>query len=991
MAAKDKGKGAKNSKKAPAKKTARKKGGAGNTAPQLVFISTDETRYSELFNHMSSGVTVYEAVDDGEDFIIKDFNPAAEKIERISRDEVLGRRVTEVFPGVKDLGLLEVLQKVWRSGEPEYLPDSIYRDSHDPGSWREHWVYRMQSGEVVSIYNDVTERRLAEHSLRQSEVRMNSILSAMTELVFVFDDEGRYVSYHGASQELYADPDVFMGKKYSDIMPPHFNELAADAIARNRAGEACRFDYSLQVPIGLQHYSATMSPIIVDGKYTGSVVVARNVTESRLSLEALSASEEKFRTLVENINDVMYTLDADGRILYASPAVERYTKYKIAELIGQSFMPLIHADDLAGLIGSFDRLLSGQLEPWEFRVLDKDGRVIWVRSSSRPVYKEGKIVEINALMTDITEHKQTEFALRESDERLKLTLEAVNEGVFDWSIPENKAVYSPSNYTMLGYQPYEFPQDSQAWKGLVNADDVEEAERLILDHIESGEGYSVEVRMRTKSGEWRWILVRGRVVEKDAGGKAVRIVGTHSDITSRKQAEQLLSRQREEYRIILDSVPLMIAYVDKNGRIIRINNAGANALGMPPKEVVGKTFHDFFSHDQAALFQERNRKVMDTKMPLIGRVFQVLLPTGKATWIQADIVPYLDGKGNSIGSIFVVMDITDRKAAEEALQEGEERFRNMANLLPQTIFETDEKGNFTFVSSLGYQTFGYTEADVAAGMHVLQTIIPEDRARAVESIRRRISGEQFPPNEYTAITRDGRTFPVAIYASAIFRGNTYAGMRGMLIDITERKQMEQNLKESIERLHKTLSDAVVTMGAIVEMKDPYTAGHQLQVARLATAIAQEMGLPEAQVNIMRIAAAIHDIGKIYVPSDILAKPGKLGALEVSIIRTHAQGSYDILKNIDFGGPVAQIALQHHERLDGSGYPQGLKEGEIMLEAKILAVADVVEAMASHRPYRPSLGIDNALEEIKQNRGKLYYPAAVDACLKIFNENRFQFE
>ncbi|MDD5648291.1 MAG: PAS domain S-box protein, partial [Dehalococcoidia bacterium] len=421
MAAKDKGKGAKNSKKAPAKKTARKKGGAGNTAPQLVFISTDETRYSELFNHMSSGVTVYEAVDDGEDFIIKDFNPAAEKIERISRDEVLGRRVTEVFPGVKDLGLLEVLQKVWRSGEPEYLPDSIYRDSHDPGSWREHWVYRMQSGEVVSIYNDVTERRLAEHSLRQSEVRMNSILSAMTELVFVFDDEGRYVSYHGASQELYADPDVFMGKKYSDIMPPHFNELAADAIARNRAGEACRFDYSLQVPIGLQHYSATMSPIIVDGKYTGSVVVARNVTESRLSLEALSASEEKFRTLVENINDVMYTLDADGRILYASPAVERYTKYKIAELIGQSFMPLIHPDDLAGLIGSFDRLLSGQLEPWEFRVLDKDGRVIWVRSSSRPVYKEGKIVEINALMTDITEHKQTEFALRESDERLKLT------------------------------------------------------------------------------------------------------------------------------------------------------------------------------------------------------------------------------------------------------------------------------------------------------------------------------------------------------------------------------------------------------------------------------------------------------------------------------------------------------------------------------------------------------------------------------------------
>lgn len=991
MVARDKGGSAKKIKKAPVKKTIRKKAGAGNAAHQLVFVSTDETRYSDLFNHMSSGVAVYEAVDDGEDFIIRDFNPAAEKIDLISRDEVLGRRITEVFPGVKDIGLLEVLQKVWSSGESQYLPDSIYRDSRDPGSWREHWVYRMQSGEVVSIYNDITERRLAEHSLRQAEVRMNSILSAMTELVFVIDHEGRFVSYHGASQELYVDPDVFMGKKYNEIMPAHFNEQAADAMARNRAGEACRFNYSLQMQVGLQYYDATMSPIIIDGKYTGSVIVARNVTESRMSSEALSASEDKFRTLVENINDVMYTLDAEGRILYASPAVERYTKYKIAELIGQSFMPLIHPDDLPGLLGSFDRLLSGRLEPWEFRILDKDGSIIWVRSSSRPVYNEGKIVEINALMTDITEHKQTEFALRESDERLKLTLEAVNEGVFEWTIPENKAVYSPSSYTMLGYEPYEFPQDPPAWKGLIHPDDVEEGEREVRDHIENGEGYSVEVRMRAKSGEWRWILVRGRAVEKDAGGKAVRMVGTHSDITSRKQAEQLLSRQREEYRTILDSVPLMIAYVDKNGRIIRINKAGADALGMPPKQVVGKTFDDFFPPDQAALFLKHNREVMDTKTPLIGRVLQVMLPTGKAIWIQADIVPYLDGTGNSIGSIFVVMDITGRKAAEEALQESGERFRNMANLLPQTIFETDEKGNFTFVSSQGYQTFGYTEADIATGMNVLQTIVPDDHQRAVASIARRIGGEKFPPNEYTAITKDGRTFPVLVYADPILKGGVYAGMRGMLIDITERKQMEQNLEESIDRLHKTLSDAVVTMGAIVEMKDPYTAGHQLQVARLAAAIAQEMDLPEAQVNTLRIAAAIHDIGKIYVPSDILAKPGKLGALEVSIIRTHAQGSYDILKNIDFGGPVAQIALQHHERLDGSGYPQGLKEKEIMLEAKILAVADVVEAMASHRPYRPSLGIDKTLEEIKQNKGRLYHPAAVDACLKLFNENRFQFE
>jgi len=862
MVSKDKGEKAKKHNKKAEKQRPPHKVGAEKAVHQLQFISADETRYSELFNHMSSGVAVYEAVDDGEDFILKDFNPAAEKIERVSREEVLGRRVSEAFPGVKSIGLFKVLQRVWRSGQAEYLPDSIYRDNRDPGSWRESWVYRMQSGDIVAIYNDITERKLAEHSLRQSEVRMNSILSAMTELVFVVDEEGRFVSYHGSLQELYASPDTFMGKKYSDIMPPHFNELAEAAIANNKDGEASQFEYSLQVQSGLQHYATTASPIMIDGRYTGSVMVARNITENKQSLEALSASEEKFRNLVENINDLMYTLDGEGCITYASPAVERFTKYKIADLIGQQFMPLVHPDDLPGLLGSFDRLLSGQLEPWEFRVMDKDGRVIWVRSSSRPVYKEGKILEINALMTDITEHKLT---------------------------------------------------------------------------------------------------------------------------------EQALGRQREEYRTILDSVPLIIVYIDRDGRFMRINKAGADALGVSPREAVGKTFNDFFSPDQAARLLARSRQVMDTKIPIVGSVYQITLPSKRTIWTHTDIAPYLDSAGNSIGSINVVMDITGRRAAEEALLESEERFRNMANLLPQTIFETDEKGSFTFVSSQGYQIFGYTEADIVTGMNVLQTIVPGDHIRAMESITRRGSGVQFPPNEYTAITKDGREFPVVIYASPIIRGSKYVGMRGMLIDITERKQMEQDLKNGLDRLHKTLNDAVVTMGAIVEMKDPYTAGHQLQVARLAVAIAQEMGLSESQINIMRTTAAIHDIGKIYIPSDILAKPGKLGGLEVSIIRTHAQGSYDILKNIDFGGPVAQIALQHHERLDGSGYPHGLKGEEIMLEARILAISDVVEAMASHRPYRPSLGIDAALEEIKKNRVTLYDPVAVDACLKIFKEDGFKFD
>jgi len=175
------------------------------------------------------------------------------------------------------------------------------------------------------------------------------------------------------------------------------------------------------------------------------------------------------------------------------------------------------------------------------------------------------------------------------------------------------------------------------------------------------------------------------------------------------------------------------------------------------------------------------------------------------------------------------------------------------------------------------------------------------------------------------------------------------------------------------------------------MKDPYRHSHQKRVAQLACAIAREMNLPEEQIEGIRVAGNIHDIGKISVPMEILNKPGRVNKNEFGIIKNHAQAGYDILKTIEFPWPIAQIVLQHHERMDGSGYPQGLSGKDILLEARILGVADVVEAMVSRRPYRPALGIDKALEEISKNRGILYDPEVVDACLKLFTEKRFEFE
>jgi len=181
------------------------------------------------------------------------------------------------------------------------------------------------------------------------------------------------------------------------------------------------------------------------------------------------------------------------------------------------------------------------------------------------------------------------------------------------------------------------------------------------------------------------------------------------------------------------------------------------------------------------------------------------------------------------------------------------------------------------------------------------------------------------------------------------------------------------------------------MVKIVEIRDPYTAGHQQKVAQLATAIAGEMKFDDTQIEQLRKAAVIHDIGKIYVSSDILSRPGKLTDMEFALIKTHVQSGFDIVKGMELPGAVAETILQHHERLDGSGYPNGLKAEDTLMKAKILAVADVVEAMAAHRPYRAALGIDKALEEISINRGKLYDHAVVDACLALFNSGRFEFK
>jgi response regulator RpfG family c-di-GMP phosphodiesterase len=233
--------------------------------------------------------------------------------------------------------------------------------------------------------------------------------------------------------------------------------------------------------------------------------------------------------------------------------------------------------------------------------------------------------------------------------------------------------------------------------------------------------------------------------------------------------------------------------------------------------------------------------------------------------------------------------------------------------------------------------------------------------------------------------------PVTINRLSVSVANALRRRQLEIANRTYKEDLERMIVERTAKLQKTLDGIVRTMALTVESRDPYTAGHQKRVADLACAIAIERGLSKEQIEGTRMAGTIHDLGKISVPAEVLSKPSQLSQNEFNLIKDHPQVGFDILKEIEFPWPIAEIVLQHHERFDGSGYPQGLAGDEILIEARIIAVADVVEAMASHRPYRPGKGVKKALSEITNNKGMLYDPDAVDACLNVFKQKKFNIE
>jgi PAS domain S-box-containing protein/putative nucleotidyltransferase with HDIG domain len=458
----------------------------------------------------------------------------------------------------------------------------------------------------------------------------------------------------------------------------------------------------------------------------------------------------------------------------------------------------------------------------------------------------------------------------------------------------------------------------------------------------------------------------------------------------RKRAEEALRGSEQRLSLHIQKTPLAVIEWDTQFRVLQWNDAAEHIFGFPAADAMGQhaafivpeRYKDHVDQVWAELMANKGgERSTNENVTKDGR-------TIFCEWYNTSLI---NSRGQVIGAASLVQDVTERKRAEDALRDSEELHRRLVAAIPDMIIRTDLAGNIVFANEIAMRLSGFPGVEGLVGRNVFSFVAPEDLEKAVRTSKVMFE-KKIGPQEIGLVFkgRPGVKFEVD---GAVLRdqGGAPYGVVYLCRDITERKLAEENMREGMIKLRTTLKASIDALASAIEMRDPYTAGHQERVTRLGRAIALEMGLDKERVEAIEIAGVIHDIGKLYVPAEILSKPTKLSDLEYSMIKMHAQVGYTILSKIDFPWPIAQIVHQHHEAINGSGYPQGLAGKDILLEAKILCVADVVEAMSSHRPYRPALGIKAALAEITQKQGILYDREVVDACLKLFREKNFKFE
>ncbi len=542
-----------------------------------------------------------------------------------------------------------------------------------------------------------------------------------------------------------------------------------------------------------------------------------------------------------------------------------------------------------------------------------------------------------------------------------------------FSISNGKFTFVNSTFSKIfGYSEKELLEDVE-FSSLIHP----EWRETVISELDEYEKQSCSFKAVKKSGEEFTVTL---VSKKYRHNDDHTVTGFILDPSSESEHLRQLKETRVLLETFLNSVGDIVFLIDE-GKTFVYSNSPRNLVKFDPDELIGKKVSDVLPPEilekfEKAFLNNKQKKVEDYEVEI------TILGESKSFRVKQSPV-FVEGRFK--GVVLVIHDITDIRGAFKELEMSERKYRSLFENVPVGLYTTTPDGKIINFNPQSSRIFGYTEEELKNKNAIELYFNKEEREIWLQEILKKGALER----ETRFVRKDGRIVWIKDTARVRRTSDGEIYIEGSIQDITELKNLEKSLRDSLEKMKKLFDSTVLALSTTVEVRDPYTAGHQRRVTKLAVEIAKEMGLDES-IDLIRIAGLLHDIGKIAIPSDILTKPTKLTQIEYSLVKEHPVVGYEILRKVEFPWPVAKVVLQHHERIDGSGYPDGLRKDNILLEARILAVADVVEAISSHRPYRPALGTEIALEEIQKNSGILYDSDVVEACLRVFRSG-FNFE
>ncbi|MDD3763142.1 MAG: PAS domain S-box protein [Nevskiales bacterium] len=692
---------------------------------------------------------------------------------------------------------------------------------------------------------------------------------------------------------------------------------------------------------------------------------------------------------------------------------------------------LLTADSMTRLNAAIDASVAAvQGFVLELELARPSGEHRWIEARGEPVCNaDGAVVAMRGTAQDITERKQAETELRlfrALVDRTSDAIEVLDPVTFQF-LDCNEEAFRALGYSreeLLGFTVFDIDPRARAMDLKAISERLCNDEVVVFDTIH-----------RRKDATEFPVEVSLRYVRQDR----LYLVSVVRDITERKRVEEDLRASKEVIEGILDAIPVRVFWKDANLRYLGCNAAFARDAGYAePRQLIGKDDSEMGWRDQAELYRADDRAVIESGQAKLLIEEPQTTPDGRTIVLLTSKLPLRDARGEISGVLGTYMDVTEHKERERALARKTRALtalssgnsvlvhaRTEAELYQDMVNAIVEAGGYKMawvglaehgeglpvrpVGKAGDDT-GYVDAAkltwsdqtergrgpsglcIRTGQSVISRNIETDPVMAPWRDAARAAG--FAASAAIPLKNGADTFgELCIYSAdpAAFDEDEIALLEEMAGDLAfgviALRTRDANLN-NLERLERSMEGTVRVLAGTVELRDPYTAGHQQRVATIADAIAGVMDLSEDRRQGLRLAAMVHDIGKLSVPSEILAKPGRLTNLEYQLVMAHAESGYEILKDVEFPWPVAEIVRQHHERVDGSGYPRGLSGEQILLEARILAVADTLEAMSTHRPYRPARGVDAALDVIADGRGALFDPAVVDACLELIRKRHF---